>query len=226
MVNASLDQWIKDKKRTIWFRVDIGQSHWIPELTKRDFKFHHAKEDQATLYRWLPSHENCNVPPYAHTVLGVGAVVLNDETGEILVVKEEHGISNNWKLPGGYVEPGEDLTSAVEREVFEETGVVAKFKCMLALRHAHDCVFGCSDIYTISCLVPTTFEIVKCSREIKECKWMKLEEFMSDPNVHQNNRLLASKVKEHLDHRMGITVDNAIHPITKKPLRVYSLSKI
>lgn len=115
------------------------------------------------------------MPPYAHTNLGVGAVVLNEETKEILVVRERHGIAGAyWKLPGGYVEPGENMTTAVEREVLEETGVIAKFKCMLAFRHAHQFVFGCSDIYTISCLTPQTFDIVKCDREISECKWMKV----------------------------------------------------
>ncbi|XP_031782400.2 nudix hydrolase 8 [Nasonia vitripennis] len=224
-LEASLNQWAKDKRRTIWFRVDLNQSYWIPELTKRGFQFHHAKQEQATLYRWLPEVEMCNVPPYAHTNLGVGAVVLNEETKEILVVRERHSIaSTHWKLPGGYVEPGEDMTTAVEREVLEETGVIAKFKCMLAFRHAHRYAFGCSDIYTISCLIPQTFDIVKCDREISECKWMKLDEFISHPHVHDNNRLLASKVMEYLEHGMGITVTQAIHPINKKPISVYSVA--
>lgn len=89
------------------------------------------------------------------------------------MVKENRG-HDFWKLPGGYVEPGEDITAAVEREVLEETGIVAKFKCMLAFRHAHQQAFGCSDIYAITCLTPETFEIVKCNTEISECKWMKV----------------------------------------------------
>lgn len=131
------------------------------------------------LYRWLPTVETCNVPPYAHTNLGVGAVVLNDKTREILVIRERHGVSTtHWKLPGGYVEPGENLTTAVEREVLEETGVIAKFKCMIAFRHAHQYAFGCSDIYTVSYLEPQTLEIVKCDREISECQWMKVSKIM------------------------------------------------
>ena len=143
-------------------------------MTKRGFKFHHAKEEEAVLYRWLPEVETSNIPAYAHTNLGAGAVVINDKTNEILVVREKHGYANHWKLPGGYVEPGEDIASAVEREVLEETGVIAKFKCMIAFRHAHQYAFGCSDIYTISCLEPETFDIVKCNREISECQWMKV----------------------------------------------------
>ncbi|KAJ8679256.1 hypothetical protein QAD02_015043 [Eretmocerus hayati] len=224
-LEASLEEWIKDKKRTVWFKVDLAQTYWIPELTKRGFKFHHAKEEQATLYRWLAVKETCNVPPYAHTNLGVGAVVLNEKTQEILAVKEMRGPSGvHWKLPGGYVEPGEDISTAVEREVFEETGIKAKFKCMLTFRHAHEYVFGCSDIYAVSCLVPETFEIDKCPQEISECQWMKLEEFRSHPQVHENNKFIANKVVEYLEHGMGITVTTSLHPLSKKPLCMFSIS--
>lgn len=59
------------------------------------------------LYRWLPTNEKCNVPKYAHTVLGVGAFVFNKDTSEILVVKEKYTPTKaSWKLPGGYIEPG------------------------------------------------------------------------------------------------------------------------
>jgi len=59
------------------------------------------------LYRWLPINEECNVPKYAHTYLGVGAFVFNKNTSEILVIKEKYASTKaSWKLPGGYVEPG------------------------------------------------------------------------------------------------------------------------
>lgn len=57
------------------------------------------------LYRWLPKQERCNIPPYAHTSVGVGGVVINDKN-EVLVVSEKYRLFEHWKLPGGYVEPG------------------------------------------------------------------------------------------------------------------------
>lgn len=57
------------------------------------------------MYKWLPITENCNVPPYAHTMIGVGAVVINDKN-ELLVVSEKYFKVSQFKLPGGYVEPG------------------------------------------------------------------------------------------------------------------------
>lgn len=58
------------------------------------------------MYKWLPEDEESNLPPFAHTMLGVGGLVVNDKN-QILVVKEKYFISAPfWKLPGGYVEPG------------------------------------------------------------------------------------------------------------------------
>jgi ADP-ribose pyrophosphatase YjhB (NUDIX family) len=62
------------------------------------------------MYRWLPDTEVCNIPPFAHTMIGVGAVVMN-KAHEILVVREKYFLIPHWKLPGGYVEPGKCLSS-------------------------------------------------------------------------------------------------------------------
>lgn len=102
----SLEQWTKDKKRAVWFCVHIPNTEWVPILTEQGFIFHHAKEEYVMLYHWLPSDEECNIPKYAHTFLGVGAFVFNKDTNEILVLKEKYALNKAWKLPGGYVEPG------------------------------------------------------------------------------------------------------------------------
>lgn len=104
---ASLNTWSEQKKRTVWFHVHLSHSEWIPILVQKGFKFHHAREEYVMLYNWLNKETVCNIPPYAHTNLGVGAFVFNEKTSEILVVKEKNYIRNQfWKLPGGYVEPG------------------------------------------------------------------------------------------------------------------------
>lgn len=225
-LRASIKRWMEENRRTIWFRVSLAQSEWIPILTTEGFKFHHAKEENVMLYRWLPEDETSNIPPYAHTNLGVGAFVLNEKTNEILVIKEKTIKTPMWKLPGGYVEPGEDLCDAAEREVLEETGIKTKFKCLIAFRHGHQYAFGCSDLYMIACLIPLTFDIKKCDREISECTWMKVEEYAVHPIVHENNRFFAQKMLEHLKHNVGVGVDNAIHPITKNPICVYSVKNL
>lgn len=53
--------------------------------------------------------------------LSVSAVVWRDEPSRelLLMRRSDNGC---WGLPGGYVEPGESVSGAVEREVREETG--------------------------------------------------------------------------------------------------------
>jgi 8-oxo-dGTP diphosphatase len=54
----------------------------------------------------------------AHTV---GALCFVDHAGRVLLLRQRH--RRGWTLPGGLVNRGETAVQAVEREVFEETGV-------------------------------------------------------------------------------------------------------
>ena len=57
----------------------------------------------------------------------VNALVRDDE-GRILIVGNCYDRQSDliWGLPGGGVEPGEDLISALKRELYEETGLQAE----------------------------------------------------------------------------------------------------
>lgn len=59
------------------------------------------------MVRWLPKHEPSNIPAYAHTLVGVGGLVVNFENNLVLAIREKQAlVPGNWKLPGGYVEEG------------------------------------------------------------------------------------------------------------------------
>jgi mutator protein MutT len=55
-------------------------------------------------------------------VLGVGAVIFDG--GHVLLVRRGQApLQGEWSLPGGAVETGETLETALVREVLEETGL-------------------------------------------------------------------------------------------------------
>ncbi len=49
--------------------------------------------------------------------------VRNDELQVLLIKRALKPFQGEWALPGGFVEPGEDLQAAAERELQEESGV-------------------------------------------------------------------------------------------------------
>ena len=57
-------------------------------------------------------------------LIAVSALVKNHKD-EVLLVKT-HWRSDTWEFPGGNVEEGESLDSAIAREVLEETGIVVR----------------------------------------------------------------------------------------------------
>ena len=144
-LEASLASWRQQGVRAVWFLVSHDQADWVPVLVKHGFKFHNADPSRLAMMQWigeetgmvglsncrytysLDPDDTCNVPSYAHTLVGVGGMVV-DEDNNVLVVQERFRFSNHWKLPGGYVDPGEDIHTAAIREVFEETGVKTKFR--------------------------------------------------------------------------------------------------
>lgn len=55
-------------------------------------------------------------------IVGVGAVIVVD--GKVVLIKRKYEpLKGQWSLPGGMVEIGETLESALTREMLEETGL-------------------------------------------------------------------------------------------------------
>lgn len=57
-----------------------------------------------------------------HPLLGIGAIIFNDDR-ILMVERAGNPLKGYWSLPGGLVETGETLETAVKREILEETGL-------------------------------------------------------------------------------------------------------
>ncbi len=99
--------------------------------------------------------------------VSAGAVIFN-EAGEVLLLDHLLRPGSGWGIPGGFINPSEQLEDAVRREIFEETGLrlcnVELISVRTIYRHieAMFCADGIGDAE------------VK-SLEIKEVKWFPID---------------------------------------------------
>ncbi len=56
-------------------------------------------------------------------IVGVGAVIVDDEGRVVLIKRRYEPLAGQWSLPGGTLEVGETLEAGVAREMLEETGL-------------------------------------------------------------------------------------------------------
>lgn len=171
---------VKNKRNLIWIYLDIKKSDFIPITTKKGFVFHSCDEEYILVVKRLKA--NCVIPTASNHTLGVGAVVIN-EKNELLVIKER--ISTvGYKLPGGHIDDAEMITTALEREVFEETGIIVQFESIISLGHFYPHQFHKSNLYILCTAIPKTYEIdIQDSHEIVDAKWVNVDEYINNEDV-------------------------------------------
>ena len=103
-----------------------------------------------------------------------------NDYNEVLVIKQDSR-QQNWHLPGGSTEPLEDIKTAVEREVKEETGIKAKYQHILSFRHLTGWRHGCSDFHIVCLMRAETDRIKRCPVEVEVARWMPVGIFLLNP---------------------------------------------
>ena len=76
----------------------------------------------------------CSFAEYFGPVAAVGGIIVNARDEILLVRRARDPGLGKWGLPGGFVDPGETVEEALQREILEETGLnVGEFRFLLSL---------------------------------------------------------------------------------------------
>ena len=67
--------------------------------------------------------DKCNWINYKNPLPVIACLVMNEKKEVLLIKRAIEPKKGHWALPGGFIELGESLEAAGERELFEETGV-------------------------------------------------------------------------------------------------------
>lgn len=111
--------------------------------------------------------------------------IIVGQDGRILALKrapDDHSRGGNWDLPGGGYEQGEDVISAIKREVMEESGLTVNTlqPVFFANRIGVEEGFFKGDTVFATCYASSNWKgEVALSAEHTEYKWVSPEEFKS-----------------------------------------------
>ena len=128
---------------------------------------------------------------YPKHIVATGSLIQN-KNNQILLVKTER---RGWEMPGGHVEEGEDIISALKREVLEEAGVTIKIKKLAAV---YSSISEPSKVI-IDFISDYESGDTKANNEIIDARWFSKEEALenitSEPMLYRIKWLLENKDK-------------------------------
>ena len=132
---------------------------------------------------------SCGFIDYGVFSLGCSGVVLRQENGvtkALLIQRGQEPFAGMWQLPGGYAEHDEPISLAVEREVFEEAGVVATVRDAIGFRHMSG--GAVNNIYMIFRLDYRSGEPAFDGEETADARFCSLEEMSQMKGVQNITR--------------------------------------
>lgn len=104
---------------------------------------------------------------------GVVGVLLDDQTGRVLLVEHVFHPSKPWGLPGGWIARGEDPARTVEREFLEETGLRVRAVYPLVIQRC-PVMRGHLDI-VYRCVLDGNSQAIQLSGELLSYQWARCD---------------------------------------------------
>ena len=128
---------------------------------------------------------------YPKHIVATGSLIQN-KNNQILLVKTER---RGWEMPGGQVEEGEDLVSALKREVLEEAGVTIQIKKLSAV---YSSISQPSKVI-VDFIAGYESGKIKAANEIQDAQWFSKEDAIknvtSEPMKYRLEWLLENNDK-------------------------------
>lgn len=216
-LQALIAQVTKEQRNLLWIYLDIEHSYLIPYLSMHGFTFHTCQTKRLLMVKKIA--KNPIIPTACNHTLGVGVVVIND-ANEVLVIQERVS-KTTYKLPGGHIDDKEMISTAVAREVLEETGVEVEFESIISLGHFYPHQFDKSNLYIICKAKPLSMDIhITDTAEVIDAKWIDVDEYLSDESVLEYNKELIS-LALHTDGLKSFDLESL-----KKIPKTYELFKL
>jgi 8-oxo-dGTP diphosphatase len=144
-------------------------------------------------------------------VLGVGAVVWNDEGEVLLIRRSKPPRLGEWSLPGGKVEFGETLRAALLREVREETGLDVQVVDLLDTAEIiFDAEAGAADAHFV--LVDFTVRAISgnlaAGSDAADARWFSLDAIADLYLWSETRRVIERSAEIHLTRRQAHAEQN------------------
>lgn len=80
------------------------------------------------------------------------------------------------------------------------------FESLITFRHTHKMMFGNSDIYVLLMMRALTEKIMVSQTEVRDCKWMEIEDYVNHPHVHEFNRIVIEKALQYKRRRLKLDI--------------------
>jgi ADP-ribose pyrophosphatase YjhB (NUDIX family) len=142
--SARWEDRIKDRRgemsAALWVRIPKDRVQHLPWFLSHGFQMHHATEAYIMVVK--PRSSRAVIPLYGTHYARVECVVVENNTGRVLLVQECNGPDSSYKLVTGSVDGNEYVSHAAVREVREETGVTCDVVGIIGLGNRLNTRFG------------------------------------------------------------------------------------
>lgn len=130
-----------------------------------------------------------------HPFLTVDAVIICDNDSIVLIKRKNSPYKGFWALPGGFVEYGERVESAVLREVKEETGLKIKLNDISGV-YSDPNRDPRGHVITICFTAQKTGGKLKADTDARDVECLKLDDVFKLNLAFDHNKILSDALKQ------------------------------